>query len=120
MRRRWIGTALVAAVVAPLVAGGCAQKSMYSWGAYEDSLYVMWNRPGSFDLGDRMRMLTEDVERDRAAGRTPPPGVQAHLGYLHLLAGDAATARSWFGVEKASYPESAAFMDRLMTQGAKP
>jgi hypothetical protein len=56
------------------------------------------------------------VTAARAAGRTPGPGVQAHLGYLNVLAGDAGAASSWFRAEKADFPESAPFMDRLIAK----
>jgi hypothetical protein len=55
----------------------------------------------------------------RAAGRVPPPGLQAHLGYLQLIAGNGTAAVSWFREEEETYPESAVFMDRLISKVAQ-
>ena len=43
-----------------------------------------------------------------------PPGFHAHLGYLYYQLGKADAARQELQTEKAEFPESAVFMDRLL------
>jgi hypothetical protein len=117
--RNPVGAAVLLAgpIAAALAAGGCAQKrTVYDWGTYQDSLYTLWCRPENGALLDDIQRLTDQVGATRAAGRTPGPGVQAHIGYLHVMAGDAAAAMSWFRAEEADWPESAVFMHRLIAK----
>ena len=44
-----------------------------------------------------------------------PPGWHAHLGYLYYRLGKADQARQEFQTEKAEFPESAVFMNRLLS-----
>jgi hypothetical protein len=43
------------------------------------------------------------------------PGFHAHLGYLYFQTGKLDQARQEFETEKAEFPESAVFMDRLLS-----
>jgi hypothetical protein len=43
-----------------------------------------------------------------------PPGLHAHLGYLHSVAGNPAAARAHLEDEKTLYPESTRFCDYLL------
>ena len=49
-----------------------------------------------------------------------PPGWHAHLGYLYFELGKSDQARQEFETEKANFPESAVFMDRLLANLNKP
>ena len=117
MGRRGAALKLVA-LTAALAAGpaACAERTMYDWGSYEESVYGLWCEPGSWMPTQAIGTLTDEVTETKLAGRKPPPGVQAHLGYLQLLVGDGAAAVSWFREEKAAYSESAVFMDRLIAK----
>ncbi|MGY6214449.1 DUF4810 domain-containing protein [Methylolobus aquaticus] len=89
---------------------GCAPKTLYNWGGYEDSLYLRYTAQ------DFTQAETE------AAGTLPttahplrvPPGVYADYGFLLYRRGDYARAIQYFEKEKATYPESSLLMTRLI------
>ena len=97
----------------------CASRSLYAWGDYQDSLYAMTVQHGSFDAAKDMQVLSEQVARAKAEGRQPGPGVQAHLGYLHAMAGDSSGAAGWFAAERQDFPESAVFIDGMLARMRK-
>jgi hypothetical protein len=109
-------------VLAPLVSlvllSGCATQArpVYYWGAYEDLLYSMYLRPGEADTTSQVAILTEDIQKTRDNGQHVPPGVHAHLGYMHYLLGNAGPALAELETEKQLYPESRPFMDRIIKQ----
>jgi len=49
-----------------------------------------------------------------------PPGWHAHLGYLYYELGQRDQARQELLTEKAEFPESKVFMDRLLANLQKP
>jgi hypothetical protein len=103
-------------VVLVAVAGiGCAQgHALYRWGAYEQVLYDMYEKPGTADPGTQAAKLREDVARTEAEGQRVAPGVHAHLGYIYYLQGNAAAAQQEFLKERDLFPESAAFIDGML------
>lgn len=107
--------------VAPLLLatlGGCAggPPPLYRWGIYEDQMYAAYKNPGESDPITAATRLAEDVERTEAEGLAVPPGVHAHLGYLYYSHGDLQLARTHFRRERALYPESATFIDGLLSR----
>ena len=54
-----------------------------------------------------------EKKQESRSGRVPP-GMYANLGYLYLKSGNAKEALANFEREKATYPESAHFMDRVI------
>jgi hypothetical protein len=113
-------TAALASLVGALVASGCAPGALYHWGHYEPLLYEMYAHPGKAEPAEQIDELTEDVATAQSKGRPVPPGVHAHLGYMYLEQGNAVAAREQFEIEKQLFPESAAFMDRLLARIAAP
>jgi len=99
-----------------LAVAGCGGGPVYHWGRYERLLYEMYARPGAAEPATQIAQLTEDVGRAESSGRPVPPGVHAHLGYMHLLEGDAGAARREFAIEKSLFPESSTLVDRLLEQ----
>ena len=114
--------ALAAAlVVLSLALAGCGSTSYYEWGRYEDSVYQVTVRPGGFDLQAEIDSLEQQLEKTAAKQRPVPPGLHAHVGFLHSIAGNLDAARSHFVEEKTLYPESAKFMDGLLARmGPRP
>lgn len=114
-----------AALAVPLVVTGCAHGPKPPppppplWPIYEHSLHVMWDEPEAFDVGEQIQTLEDAVAAARADGRKVPPGMQAHIGHLHAKAGDRAAATAWFQAEKASFPDAAVLMDRLIAGAAR-
>jgi hypothetical protein len=94
-----------------LLAGCASERDLYHWGVYEDSVREALQDPGGRKAPERIRILSADIDRAKAEGRKVAPGVHAHLGYLHSLAGDRESAVRELESEKELYPESAAFVD---------
>ncbi|NOT30434.1 MAG: DUF4810 domain-containing protein [Planctomycetes bacterium] len=88
----------------------------YEWGRYEDSVYAVTSQPDGFDLGAEIDALEQQVDKSIDKERPVPPGLHAHLGYLHSVAGNPTAARAHFEQEKALYPESARFIDHLLAR----
>ena len=99
--------------------GGCAKPPLYSWGHYEEIIYVSYSAPGKLPLEAQVERLEADFEKARSANRPVPPGWHANLGVLYYQLGKADQAKQEFETEKANFPESAVFMDRLMASMKK-
>ena len=101
--------------------GACVQqpKPMYSWQAYQPSVYAYLKDDGA-DYAVQAQALEQNVETARAASTELPPGFRAHLGMLYLKIGDGDKALEQLQGEKVAFPESAPFMDFLMRNAGKP
>ena len=94
----------------------CAPPTLYHWGRYEAVIYATYAAPGSVPPARQIELLEEDYQKARAENRRVPPGFHAYLGSLYYAIGRADQARQEFETEKASFPESAVFMDRLLAR----
>src|SRR6266478_5424546 len=92
---------------------GCESPSIYSWGHYEGLVYASYAAPGKVSPEMQVERLEEDYQKARAQNKPVPPGFHAHLGHLYYQLGKMDQARQEFQTEKATFPESAVFMDRL-------
>jgi hypothetical protein len=111
---------LLLAIAFAALASACAQPtSLYSWGQYESLVYDMYMRPGKSDPTTQIAKLNEDIERTNAEGQHVPPGVHAHLGYLYYGQGQLDAAYEQFTIEKKLFPESATFIDGVLTRMKK-
>jgi hypothetical protein len=98
-----------------LISGcGTTKPPLYRWGEYEQLLYQMYSEPGKAEPGTQVAKLSEDIGRTQAEGKRVPPGVHAHLGYMHYMQGNHGAAMSAFATEKALFPESAVFVDGII------
>lgn len=94
----------------------CAAKGpgpLYLWETFPRQQYEVLLREG-YNPGDQIRLLETQAEKARASNAALPPGFRAHLGLLHLGAGNPGRAREMWAAEKLAFPESAAYMDRLL------
>jgi len=111
---------IASALVAVSLCASCAGKpTLYEWGDYQASLWREFRQPDGFDVHDELNRLETQVETTRLAGKAVPPGVHAHMGWLCDAAGDSAGAVAHFEAEKANYPESAAFVDGMLSRMKK-
>jgi hypothetical protein len=108
----------VALIVAGCAAAlaGCATKPpvLYTWGSYEDLIYASHAEPGKLGVDNQVEILEGDYQEARAANKRMPPGWHAHLAHLYYQLGKADQARQELLTEKADFPESAVFVDRLL------
>lgn len=97
------------------VLAGCAQapKPLYHWGGYQRQVYEYLKGDGTTPV-EQLTVMQAQVEKARAAGSVLPPGFRAHMGMLFLQTGRFDEARQMLEAEKASFPESAHYMDFLL------
>jgi len=108
---------LVVTAALAVLLSACAQPStLYRWGEYESLVYDMYVRPGKADPTTQIAKLSGDIERTNAEGQHVPPGVHAHLGYLYYGQGQLDAAYEQFTIEKTLFPESAVFIDGVLTR----
>lgn len=107
---------LVPVALSILACAGCATRPQthYVWGSYEEVLYGGFVAPDKFPPTTQIASLERDAQVAAAANRPLPPGWHAELGMLYADTGRADDARDQFAAEKASFPESATLMDRLV------
>ncbi|HWH71721.1 MAG TPA: DUF4810 domain-containing protein [Candidatus Sulfotelmatobacter sp.] len=100
--------------LALLLLTGCAAPKLYTWGHYEDLVYASYAAPGKVSPEMQIEKLEQDYQKARATNKRMHPGFHAHLGYLYYQIGKLDQARQEFQTEKAEFPESAVFMDRML------
>jgi hypothetical protein len=115
--RLWIGCAafsLAACVTAP--------PTLYSWGSYEELIYVSQAKPGTLSPEAQADQLEKDRQAADGARKRLPPGWHAHLASLYAQSGHGDLAERELQAEKSEYPEAATLVDRLLAnlRGAKP
>jgi len=77
-------------------------------------VYTTYAKPGSLAPEDQILKLEEDYQHVRSTNGRVPPGWHAHLGYLYYQAGKLDQAKQELETEKAEFPESKVFVDRLL------
>ncbi len=107
-----------AALLSAMLASGCVtpEPPLYRWGNYQDLIYTGYKDPGSSDPVNDALALEEDLRRTEAEGMQIPPGVRIHLAYLYFEQGRTDEARVLLETERARFPESAVFVDRLLAR----
>jgi hypothetical protein len=106
----------IAIVGVALALAGCATRSppLYQWGNYEELIYTSYAAPGNVPAEKQVEILEADYQKARADNRRMPPGWHAQLGFLYFQLGKADQARQELMTEKAEFPESGIFVDRLL------
>ena len=95
---------------------GCTSTALYSWGDYENQVYIYFNR-GFSDT--QIHVMERNRINIEANNNKIPPGFYAHLGLLYAEQGDLENAMLCFEKEKALFPESAVFMDYFLSRYGK-
>ncbi|CNK13831.1 DUF4810 domain-containing protein [Yersinia aldovae] len=103
-------------LLAAAVLAGCATapKPIYNWENYQSTIYEYYKSDASPE--QQIAALKENIEKSRAKGIPVPPGLHAHLGMLYANTAHPDLAIAEFNREKAAFPESAPFMDFLMSK----
>ena len=100
-----------------LCAAACQSgRSLYQWSGYERSVAHVCLSAGLVDVDREIAEITELIDRAAERSRRVPPGAHAHLGYLYYLKGNIAGAVAGLEAEKEAYPESAVFVDGLLSR----
>ena len=102
------------AVAALLLAGCQTARPLYYWGNYEPITYESYVKPDKATAEIQIEKLQEDIQKASATNLGVPPGLHAQLGYLYYQQGKLDLAEKEFSAEKALFPESGPFIDRLL------
>ncbi|MFJ2983842.1 MULTISPECIES: DUF4810 domain-containing protein [unclassified Pseudomonas] len=103
-----------------LLAGCNAPKPLYQWESYQPQVYGYLKGDSK---EEQVTALERDLEKIKAKNGAVPPGYHAQLGLLYSSLGKDDQMVQQFRTEKALFPESAAYMDFLLSnasKGAKP
>ena len=106
-------TGLLLVMLAAVI--GCATPTIYSWGHFEGVLYALYVPSDKLPPERQVELMEADFQKAQSLNQPLPPGWHAHLGYLYYKIGKMDQARQEFTAEKTRFPESAVFMDRLLT-----
>lgn len=105
---------LVLPLAALLLAGCQTARPLYHWGSYETVAYLSYAQPEKAPLALQLEKLQKDVaDSSKLAAH---PGLHAQLGYVYFQLGRVDEAVKEFEAEKALFPESATFMDRMIAR----
>ena len=101
-----------------LLLTGCqtAVRPLYYWGQYEGMLYQAYKNPGKAGPAEQVEKLKEDLAKSAAQNLQPNPGLHAQLGYALYQLGRTEEAQQEFAAEKALFPESSVFIDRMLAK----
>ena len=90
-------------------------KPLYNYGDYSDSYYGAKKNMTEESTLELQKSIEASIQNasESSSGRVPP-GMYANLGYMQLKSGKTQEAIANFEKEKALYPESAHFMDRMI------
>ncbi|WP_051309310.1 DUF4810 domain-containing protein [Desulfogranum japonicum] len=112
------GVILLFCLLAAFLLSGCAtgNRNLYHWGSYESQVYNTYCEPDEASASNQIEKMEADIEVARSKGLPLPPGFRAHLGYLYFMQGKYDLATQSFEAEKQAFPESAALMNRFITQ----
>lgn len=110
-------------IILPLLASlllltGCANQhqSLYQWGSYESQIYALYSDANKVSPEEQILKLESDYQKAQSANKSVPPGYHAHLGFLYFQTGKTDQALQSLQAEKALFPESGVYMDRLIAR----
>lgn len=93
------------------VVQGCAPGSKYAWGKYDSTLYAHYKNPQDKEAHlERLKEIVQNAESKDCV----PPGLYAEYGYALYETGNVPQAIAYFEKEKAKWPESNVFMEKMI------
>ena len=101
---------------------GCAQprpRPLYHWEGFQRQLYEHFKGDGSSPQ-EQLRVMEAQAQKAQGNGAALPPGFRGHLAMIYLRLGRFDEAKLQLESEKASFPESSAYMDFLLKRMTAP
>ncbi|GAB7194560.1 DUF4810 domain-containing protein [Dickeya oryzae] len=107
---------IVLLLAATLLAGcASAPKTIYSWDNYQNTIYQYYQQDKT-SPEEQIASLQKSIDVAKSQNKPVPPGLHAQLGLLYAKTGRGVDARQQFETEKSLFPESAPFMDFLLSK----
>ena len=103
-------------LAAMLLAGCQTARPLYYWGNYEETLCQSYRKPDKAGAAEWAAHLEQDLTKAAAKNLQPNPGLHAQLGFAYYQLGRTDAAEKEFEAEKALFPESAVFIDRMLAR----
>lgn len=91
-----------------------SQPTLYSWGNYQDKSYGYIKNNTEESLDDLIASYEQLLNKQNGIRKTVPPGIYADYGYLLVKRGRVEEGLLMMKKEVELYPESAAFMSRII------
>ncbi len=114
-----------AAILAPVIIAvfvvGCAKQPqylpLYNYEDYGKNYYAYKKNMNPETTAALMQSIEKTTqEAEKSSSKRVPPGMYANLGYMYLKASKPNEAIANFTKEKAVYPESTLFMNRMINK----
>ncbi len=86
---------------------------LYQWGDYQPAIYKHFKGESP---SAQISTLEKNLADMQAPGSLAPPGLHAHLGMLYSTIGKNDQSAQEFLTEKKLFPESAIYMDFLLSK----
>ena len=102
-----------------LFLNGCAQKQVYYFGEYSNTLYSSEKNQDEASLLKHKQELEKIISESEKRKLLVPPGIFAELGFIYLKTNNSKEAINLFRTEAETYPESKLLMDRLIKMAEK-
>ncbi|MCM1079394.1 MAG: DUF4810 domain-containing protein [Bacteroidales bacterium] len=106
---------LSGAVVTALSACG-PSKTLYSWYDYEDATYKYTKNPDEKHQEKMMNQYAKVLQKQKGTRKTVQPGLYAEYGYMLVKAGKKEEGLELMNKEIELYPESKAYVSRIIEQ----
>ncbi len=92
---------------------GCSTPTTYYWENYEPAVYQHFTK--EISTQEQIAVLQKDLAQAKAQNKAVSPGLHAHLGMLYMKTGQESSALAHFSQEKLLFPESAHYIDFLIS-----
>jgi len=93
---------------------GCAEKRMYYFGDYSQTLYSLEKNQTEDSLVAHQQELEKIITESGKQNTPVPPGIYAELGFILVKNNQPKEAIPFFQAEAKQYPESSLLMKRLV------
>lgn len=105
------------AIIALSATTSCmSEKTLYSWGNYENVSYNYSKDPGEKNETELVKCYDRLFEDQKGTRKLVPPGMCAERAYLYIKKGKKDEAIALLNKEIKLYPESKLFIDRIIKQ----
>jgi len=101
--------------VGVLFAASCTtQKTLYTWGKYQEAAYAYTKNNTEKDAEALIQAYQYIIDNQKSGRKTVPPGIYADYGFLLVQQGRVEEGLKLMKMEIALYPESRVFIEGII------